>query len=272
MYSGNHSPCHPLTTLLEAALRLRERRDIAFCFVGGGSEFQTVRTFAAEHVLDNIVTVPYQPLRELSASLSSADLHVVVMGDAYVGIVHPCKVYNIRAIGIPYLYIGPSESHVQELGPAYSVRHGDVDAVVRHIDTSAAPGTSRRAESCEATDHGRDRLISKMVTAFENAASARGPDRSSVEAVPQSGVAQAASAMADRGRGQPVLAAKMLVRGQTRRAGPSLQPVRVADSTVTHQEARRTRRPALPLDRAGLKARTTHHETGVSGVFDPLSD
>ena len=25
MYSGNHSPCHPLTTLLEAAQRLRER-------------------------------------------------------------------------------------------------------------------------------------------------------------------------------------------------------------------------------------------------------
>src|SRR5207244_4284333 len=81
MYSGNHSPCHPLTTLLEAATRLRHRSDIAFCFVGGGSEFETVRRFAARHTLDNIVTVPYQPLDGLAASLSSADLHVVVMGD-----------------------------------------------------------------------------------------------------------------------------------------------------------------------------------------------
>ncbi len=42
MYSGNHSPCHPLTTLLEAARRMRDRGDVVFCFVGGGSEFQSV--------------------------------------------------------------------------------------------------------------------------------------------------------------------------------------------------------------------------------------
>ena len=43
MYSGNHSPCHPLDTLLQAAERLAENEDIAFCFVGGGSEFVKVK-------------------------------------------------------------------------------------------------------------------------------------------------------------------------------------------------------------------------------------
>ena len=38
MYSGNHSPCHPLNTLLEAARQLATHSDIAFCFIGGGSE------------------------------------------------------------------------------------------------------------------------------------------------------------------------------------------------------------------------------------------
>ena len=80
MYSGNHSPCHPLDTLLEAARRLTRREDIAFCFVGGGSEFQKVRRFTAQHGLDSIVLLPYQPLEKLSASLSAADLHIVVMG------------------------------------------------------------------------------------------------------------------------------------------------------------------------------------------------
>src|SRR5712692_6146104 len=56
MYSGNHSPCHPLDTLLEAARRLALRQDIAFCFIGGGSEFKKVRNFAAQHGLDNVVT------------------------------------------------------------------------------------------------------------------------------------------------------------------------------------------------------------------------
>src|SRR5207247_1769976 len=107
MYSGNHSPCHPLTTVLDAADRLRDRRDIVLCFIGGGSQFHTVREHAARRSLENIVTIGYQPLEQLSASLSSADLHVVVMGDAFVGVVHPCKVYDIRALNIPYLYIGP---------------------------------------------------------------------------------------------------------------------------------------------------------------------
>jgi glycosyltransferase involved in cell wall biosynthesis len=40
MYSGNHSACHPLDTLLATAARLRANKTINFCFVGGGSEFQ----------------------------------------------------------------------------------------------------------------------------------------------------------------------------------------------------------------------------------------
>src|SRR5262249_43980332 len=88
--------------------------------------------------LSNIRSVPYQPLDKLSASLSAADLHLVVMGDPFVGIVHPCKVYNIRRLGIPFLYIGPVPSHVSELSPAASFRHGDVDGVARFLSGAAA--------------------------------------------------------------------------------------------------------------------------------------
>ena len=140
MYSGNHSPCHPLDTLLEATLRLADKKEIAFCFVGGGSEQKKVRAFAARHNLENIKCFSYQPLDELSASLSAADLHTVVMGDAFLGIVHPSKIYNILAIGSPFLYIGPKESHVTEIASQssnglafYSARHGEVDRVVAHI-------------------------------------------------------------------------------------------------------------------------------------------
>ena len=53
--------------------------------------------------------------REVAGSLSAADLHVVVMGEAFVGIVHPCKIYNILAVGAPVLYLGPCPSHVTEI-------------------------------------------------------------------------------------------------------------------------------------------------------------
>jgi glycosyltransferase involved in cell wall biosynthesis len=169
MYSGNHSPCHPLTTLLEAARQLRDRADVAFCFIGGGSEFATVARFAEEHRLNNVVRMPYQPLAAVSASLSSADLHVVVMGDPFVGIVHPCKVYNIRTLGIPFLYIGPAKSHVAELGPACSARHGDVTAVVHHI-RNAVNGTAEAPRvPSDAGAYAQEHLVQAMASILESA-------------------------------------------------------------------------------------------------------
>jgi glycosyltransferase involved in cell wall biosynthesis len=46
MYSGNHSPVHPLDTLMRAAERFKDDKSIAFCFVGGGSEFKRVQRWA----------------------------------------------------------------------------------------------------------------------------------------------------------------------------------------------------------------------------------
>ncbi|MCX6896866.1 MAG: glycosyltransferase family 4 protein, partial [Verrucomicrobia bacterium] len=77
MYSGNHSPCHPLDTLLAAAAALADEPQFAFLFVGGGSEFAKVKQFAAERKPGNIVCLPYQPLAQLAGSLSAADLHAV---------------------------------------------------------------------------------------------------------------------------------------------------------------------------------------------------
>jgi colanic acid biosynthesis glycosyl transferase WcaI len=97
-----------------------------------------VREFVVRHRLNNIKCLPYQPLRDLSASLSAADLHVVVMGEPFVGIVHPCKVYNIMSIGTPALYIGPTPSHVTDIASQRQHRfflsdHGDCDAVTAAI-------------------------------------------------------------------------------------------------------------------------------------------
>lgn len=140
MYSGNHSPCHPLDTLLEAARRLANNDKIVFCFAGGGSEMGKVRLSIARHHLTNVLCLGYQPLDELAGSLAAADMHVVVMGDGFVGIVHPCKIYNILEVGAPVLYIGPAESHVSDIFSTIADRsvtcrasHGDVDGVVRHI-------------------------------------------------------------------------------------------------------------------------------------------
>lgn len=178
MYAGNHSPCHPLDTLVEAARRLRENPEIVFCFVGGGSEQKKVAEFAARHGLENIRCLPYQPFEMLAGSLSAADLHTIVMGDTFVGIVHPCKIYNILSIGGPFLYIGPSESHISEIArqtggnyATYSANSGDVDTVTKHILDAARrvsseplPRGSQIADSFSVST-----LLPKLIALFEAA-------------------------------------------------------------------------------------------------------
>jgi len=147
MYSGNHSPCHPLDAVLAAAAELMTESQLHFLFVGGGSEFKKVQAFAKEKALTNISCLPYQPMEKLSGSLSAADLHLVVMGDPFVGIVHPCKIYNILTLGIPFLFVGPGASHgsdlVIRLGDASHgrvVRNGDVAGIVSQINDAMALG------------------------------------------------------------------------------------------------------------------------------------
>jgi hypothetical protein len=47
--------------------------------------------------------------------LGAADLHIVAMGEAFVGLVHPCKVYNLLSLGLPWVGIGPKDCHLADL-------------------------------------------------------------------------------------------------------------------------------------------------------------
>ncbi len=177
MYSGNHSPCHPLDTLLKAAERLSNEPQILFCFAGGGSEIKKVKAFARARNLSNIICLPYQPLDKLSASLSAADLHVVVMGESFAGIVHPCKVYNILRIGIPFLYIGPSKSHVTDIlsqmetvDVARSAEHGEIETVVKHIIEAAqkAGMLKSKAQTTLSACYSKETLLPRMIEVLES--------------------------------------------------------------------------------------------------------
>jgi hypothetical protein len=133
MYSGNHGPSNPITTVLGAARRLGDLPDMIFLFVGGGIGKREVD----DAVGPTIRSLPYQPLDQLKYSLSAADVHLVTVGDAIVGIVHPSKVYGALAVARPVLLLGPEESHVGELireqGIGWRVSHGDVDGAERML-------------------------------------------------------------------------------------------------------------------------------------------
>jgi hypothetical protein len=148
-----------------------------FCFVGGGSEFRKIRDRARLKNLDNVRCIPYQPLEKLSASLSAADLHVVVLGTPFVGIVHPCKIYNILAVGKRFLYIGPENSHVtdimnsdQSLRTGSRCEHGDVDGVIASIIMAVHPENSENASRKVADNFSKKTLLPSLIRAIEGVA------------------------------------------------------------------------------------------------------
>jgi glycosyltransferase involved in cell wall biosynthesis len=184
MYSGNHSISHPLRTVLEAAARMQGEERLVFLFVGGGAAKKDVERFIEQRKLVNARSVPYQPLAEIRHSLSAADVHLVTLGDQFVGINHPCKVYGAMAVSRPVLYLGPRPSHIDDLleqhGFGWRVAHGDVDGAVRTLrEIVAMPAEQLRAMGSRARlavrDYSQAALCGRFCDALEGMASRSAP-------------------------------------------------------------------------------------------------
>lgn len=130
MYSGNHSPSNPLNTLLKIVEEMKEDNSVVFLFVGGGTEKSKVEDLQ-KRGFSNVLSLPYQSFERLDELLATADLHVAIIGEKMVGIVHPSKIYSALGAGRPILTIGPNESHlaqiVKEHKVGFNILHGEVN-------------------------------------------------------------------------------------------------------------------------------------------------
>ncbi len=177
MYSGNHSPSNPLTTILNAIVRLKAEPDIRFLFVGGGSAKRQVEDYIRNHELANAISLPYQPLADLKHSLSAADVHIVSLGEEMVGIIHPCKIYGAMAAARPILFLGPRPSHISDLLDQHDIgiqiRHGNVagavDAIRRFHGMSSAQLQSmgRTAQTVLRQSLSQDLICGRVCDAVE---------------------------------------------------------------------------------------------------------
>ena len=142
LYSGNHSICHPLDTFINAVISLKDDPRFLFVSIGGGVRVKDVEKAINDHQLKNLIRLPFQPRERLNDSLCAADVHVVVMGDPFVGIVHPNKQYSSMALGIPFLFVGPKQSHlgdiIDQTHCGFQIEHGDDGGCVKVLRSFAA--------------------------------------------------------------------------------------------------------------------------------------
>jgi len=93
-----------------------------------------------------------------------------------VGVIHPCKIYNILRVGSPLLYIGPEPSHISEIlqalngkPPCAWAQHGEVERVIEHIVASkkgmVEPNGGRCAPSAE--KFSKEELLPRLVEVLE---------------------------------------------------------------------------------------------------------
>jgi len=187
MYSGNHGLTSPLDTLLEALATCPHATRLQFAFVGGGVRKREIDQWIAATQVANVVSMPYQPLEMLPQSLSAADVHVVSVAAAAVGVSHSCKIYGALALGRPLLVLAPVKSHAADIvnaaGCGWLVEHGD-GVRMREVLKEIADASPGRLE--EMGERGRRyvrefadtrRLIASVCAAIEGGATSMSPRR-----------------------------------------------------------------------------------------------
>lgn len=201
MYSGNFGLGHDAATICDAMLRLKDRPDIRFVFVGAGKRRAEVERFIAENRIANASWHDYVPREELGASLAAADVHLISVKQGWEGMIVPSKVFGIMAAERPALFVGSAKSEaarvLADCGGGRIVAEGDGAALAREIlalrdDPAAAAEMGRRARAAVFGRHDRrtatDRWCQLLESLVGGTASAAPPAATpNNAAVPQSG-------------------------------------------------------------------------------------
>ena len=94
-----------------------------------------------------------------------------------LGLVHPCKIYNMLSVAAPVIYLGPELSHVTEilrdLPPEYpwiSVRHGAADMLAGKIQQlrRATASQNRQPPAAVVEKFSPATLLPQLVAVLEN--------------------------------------------------------------------------------------------------------
>lgn len=143
MYSGNIGLYYDLENLIKvmekfpAGTRISDGREVQFAFVGAGTMLATLKKYVAEHGMQNVSFIPYQPKEDLIYSLNAADIHWCVNAKGIKGVSCPSKFYGIAAVGKPVLGVLEADSEigkiVSETSSGLMSVPGDYQALEKNI-------------------------------------------------------------------------------------------------------------------------------------------
>jgi len=103
-YFGTHGMAHHLETVLESAYILREREDIVFLLVGGGSERNNLLKIKENQKLTNVIMLDQQKKDKMPLlwALSDASMVLLKKSDLFKTVI-PSKIFESMAMRIPII-------------------------------------------------------------------------------------------------------------------------------------------------------------------------
>ncbi len=140
LYAGAHGIANDLMTLLYAAQRLRDEREIVFILAGDGKEKARLMAAAADMQLGNVTFLPPVPKKDLAPILAAADCSVAVLRPIPLfATVYPNKVFDAMAAGKPVVLAiaGVIRDLVEEAGAGLAVTPGDGEGLAQAVRTLA---------------------------------------------------------------------------------------------------------------------------------------
>lgn len=137
LYSGNMGPMQDMTTILNAALKLKENKNVLFIFCGHGSKSEAIKEFIHVNELSNCKLYGFLKGSDYKEVLSISNLALVSLEKGVEGIGVPSKTYGYFAAGKPVIAIMSDEtdiaSNLKNYNAGTNIQQGDVNSLVKFI-------------------------------------------------------------------------------------------------------------------------------------------
>ncbi len=147
VYAGNMGVAQGVDVLLDLAVRLKDRRDIGFLFVGRGSEVPRLRATAAERGMDNALFYDEIDSEEIPGLLSQCDVGLLVLDPRHKTHNIPGKFLAYVQSGLPVLArINPNNDLVgliEKEGVGHVDLVGSLDSLAAFAEAMADDKASR---------------------------------------------------------------------------------------------------------------------------------
>jgi len=138
MYTGNMGVANDLDTIIDAAEKLKDMKDIVFYFVGGGMRKLELEKSCKDKKIKNVIFVGSYPKEHIPAVIDCADVCIATLKDIELfKTTYPNKIFDYMAASKPIVLgiEGVIKDVVEKANCAICVRPGSVEEVVVAIET-----------------------------------------------------------------------------------------------------------------------------------------